>query len=132
MSRPTTVSIWAVVGLILSGFFIPAFFALLGAGTGLSSYCGLALIIGIVDIVLSFSAAVFTDSALSFVVAYSIPFVLVAASNTFALLYSLLDIRVILLWWGLAVVIFSIGLAGGLLGRFVRRTRAKSRRFRAD
>ena len=129
MSRPTTVSIWSVVGLILGGFVLLVFIAVLG--TGIPLYYAFVPIITI-DIVLSFCIALFTNSVTTFVVGYSIPFVFVAASNTFALLYSLLDIRVILLWWGLAVVIFSIGLAGGLLGRFVRRTRAKSRRFRAD
>jgi predicted membrane protein len=74
---------------------------------------------------LSFCAAVFTDSAISFVVGYSIPFVVLAASNTFALLYSLLNIRVMLFWWGLAAIIFSIGFAGGLLGRSLRKRHAR-------
>ena len=126
MWRSSSISIWSVVGLFLGGFFLLVFIAVLG--TGISLYYAFVPIITI-DIVLSFYIALFTNSVTTFVVGYSIPFVFLATINLFDLLYSFSHIWGLVFLWGLAIMIFIIGFAGGLLGRFVRRKHAKNRSF---
>lgn len=117
MGRPTSVSIWAVVGLAFGWFLQLVLLASMFAGTDLSLFFGQALVIGIVDVTLSFCAAVFTDSIFSFVVGYTFPFLLAAVINTL----SLLSIRGIFFWWGFATAVFLIGFIGGLGGRKFRK-----------
>lgn len=119
MNRSTSISIWSVIGFILGGFLLQVFFALLFADTGLPSYYGQVILIGVVDIILSFCAAYFNGKSLSFVVGYTTPFVLLALFNTISLLYVRSvpsHIKGILFSWGCTAVIFLIGFAGGHIG----------------
>lgn len=121
MNQQTSISIWSIIGFALGGFLLLVFTAF--SAIGLPPYYAVATIIG-ADFVLSYCAAVFSGSAGSFVIGYSMPLILVAVSNTIALSYSLLSVRVALLWLGFAALVVSVGFASGHIGCAVARRRS--------